>query len=119
MTGTVQNLGVWAIVDTLGRLLVGWEILMKWVLRLVETGGAGETRSTDVMEIGRPDDFGDIADLGLTLAEGKAVQARLQREVVAAQVQGHAIRRPACRSCGGACQLKDYRDHRIATLFGR
>ena len=92
---------------------------MRWVLRLVETGGTGETRSTDVMEIVRPDDLGDIADLGLTLAEGKALQSRLQREVVTARAQGHAIRRPTCRSCGGACQLKDYRDHRIATLFGQ
>ena len=92
---------------------------MKWVLRLVQTGAAGEARSTDVMEIVRPDDLGDIADLGLTLAEGKVLQARVQREVVAGQAGCHAIRRPVCRSCGCACQLKDYRDHRIATLFGQ
>ena len=53
---------------------------MKWVLRLVQTGAAGEARSTDVMEIVRPDDLGDIADLGLTLAEGKVLQARVQRQ---------------------------------------
>lgn len=92
---------------------------MRWVLRLVEMEAGGEARSTDVMEIVRPDGLEDIAALGLTLAEAKGLQARLQREVVAAQAKGHAVRRPHCRSCGGACQLKDYRDHRIATLFGQ
>ena len=29
------------------------------------------------------------------------------------------MRRPACRSCGTACRVKDYRQHAIATLFGQ
>ena len=53
---------------------------MRWVLRLVETGAEGEARCTDIMEIIRPDDLGDIADLGLTLAEAKLLQARVQQE---------------------------------------
>jgi hypothetical protein len=89
------------------------------MLRLVETGAAGDGRSTDVMEITKLDDLRDIANLGLSLAEAKQVLAALQREAVAAQVRDHALRRPACRSCGGACHLKDYRQHRIATLFGQ
>jgi hypothetical protein len=92
---------------------------MRWVLRLVETGAEGEARSTDVMEIVRPDDLGDIADLGLTLAEAKLLQARVQQGIAAAQARSHGVRRPNCRSCSGPCHLKDYRDHRIATLFGR
>ena len=92
---------------------------MRWILRLVETDGEGESGCLDVMDIVRPDELGDIADLGLTLAEAKLLQARVQQGVAAAQARGHAVRRPNCRSCGGACHLKDYRDHRIATLFGR
>lgn len=42
-----------------------------WILRLVKTGLDGEGQSTDVMEINRPDNLGDIADLGLTLTEAK------------------------------------------------
>jgi hypothetical protein len=38
---------------------------------LVKTGLDGEGQSTDVMEINRPDNLGDIADLGLTLTEAK------------------------------------------------
>ena len=35
-----------------------------WVLRLVEIGAEGERRYADVVEISRPDDLVDIADLG-------------------------------------------------------
>ena len=44
---------------------------MGWVLRLVEIGVDGSSRSVDVLAFDRPDDPGDIADLGLTLAQGK------------------------------------------------
>jgi hypothetical protein len=92
---------------------------MRLVLRLVETRDECETQCTDVMEIVRSDDLGDIADLGLTLAEAKVLQARVQQVVATGQARSHAVRRPNCQSCGGGCHLKDYRDHRIATLFGQ
>src|ERR1700685_2639036 len=71
------------------------------------------------MEINRPDDLGDIADLGLTLAEGKLLLAGIQREIVAAQAGDHALRRPDCLRCGGGCRGEDYRGHAGATLFGQ
>jgi hypothetical protein len=91
---------------------------MEWMLRLVGTGIDGQSRSFDVMEISRPDGLGDLADLGLTLSEAKQLVARVQQEVVAAQVDNHAMFRPDCRSCGGTRHVKDWRPHRIATLFG-
>jgi hypothetical protein len=90
-----------------------------WVLRLVDISAEGEERCADVMAIIRPDSLDDIADLGLTLAEARLVLAGVQREIVAAQVRGHAARRPACRSGGTAWRVKDYRQHAIATLFGQ
>jgi hypothetical protein len=90
-----------------------------WVLRLVEIGAEGEERCADVMEISRPDSLDDIADLGLTLADARLVLAGVQREIVAAQARVHAMHPPACRSCGAACRMKDYRQHAIATLFGQ
>jgi len=65
-----------------------------WMLRLVKTGAEGEGPCTDVMEINRPGDLGDIANLGLTLSEAKRLLARVQQEIVAAQAKEHAIRRP-------------------------
>jgi hypothetical protein len=88
-------------------------------VRLVKAGADGEKQCADVLKISRPDDLGDIAHLGLTLAEGKLLLANLQQEIVAAQAKGHAVRRPDCRSCGEVCQVKDYRNHAVATLFGQ
>ena len=90
-----------------------------WILRLVKIGAEGEGRSVDVMEIHRPDHLGNIADLGLALDEMKRLLAALQREIVAAQVSDHAVRRPTCSRCGGGCRVKDYQEHVVATLFGR
>jgi hypothetical protein len=92
---------------------------MRLVLRLVETGVEGVVRSVDVLEIVRPSDLSDLGDLGLSLMDGKQLVAQVQQAVVAAQSRDHATRRPTCRSCGTPCQVKDYRPHRIATVFGQ
>ena len=117
--GTAERLGVrWrAEYDRPSFWLVGDQ---GWgVLRLVETGVDGSSRSVDVMAIDYPSDLGDIAALGLTLAQGKQLVALVQQEIVTAQSLDYAVRRPPCRSCGTACQVKDYRPHQIATLFGQ
>jgi hypothetical protein len=91
---------------------------MGWVLRLVKNGAKDPFDGVDVLEIDRPEDLGDLADLGLTLSQGKHLLAGVQQAVVAARSRDHAARRPKCRTCGVVCQLKDYRPHQIATLYG-
>jgi hypothetical protein len=91
---------------------------MRLILQLVGSGVDGQTVGVDIMEFNRPGCLEDIANLGLTLAEGKQLLACVQQEVVAAQVGNHAILWPACRNCNGRCHVKDWRLHRIATLFG-
>ena len=110
--GSPRDEGILASFFDLGKRVA-------WILRLVKTGAAGEGRTLDVMEINRPDDLGDIADLGLTLDETKRLLGRLQQAIVAAQVKDHAAQRPSCSRCGGGCRVKDYQDHVVATLFGR
>jgi hypothetical protein len=90
-----------------------------WIVRLVQIGADGEEPFADVMTINRPDDLDDIANLGLTVADGKRVLAGLQQEIVAAQTRSHSVRRPDCRRCSGICHVKDYRDHAVATHFGQ
>ncbi|MGI4943452.1 MAG: ISKra4 family transposase [Janthinobacterium lividum] len=90
-----------------------------WMLRLVKIGAEGEGPCTDILEIDRPNNLRNIADLGLTLAEAKRLLARVQQEIVAAQARDHAVRRPECPQCDRACCVKDYRDHAVATLFGQ
>src|SRR3954468_21873583 len=92
---------------------------MGWVLRLVEIGVEGSSRSLDVLVIDPSGDLDDIAALGLTLAQGKQLVALVQQAIVTVQSRDHALRRPLCRSCGTACQVKDYRPHQIATVFGQ
>ena len=92
---------------------------MSWILRLVKTGAEGEGQATDVMEIDRPDDLGDVANLGLTLSEAKQLLAVLQQEIVAAQARTHSVLRPNCPCGRGVRHVKDYREHAIATLFGQ
>ena len=91
---------------------------MEWTLRLVGTGMDGQSRSFDVMPISRPDGLGEIANLGLTLAEAKLLLAQVQQQVVAAQADHRAMFRPDCQSCGRRYHAKGWRPHRIATLFG-
>ena len=108
-TGLPQVWGPERISDNLWRYSLSGMARVAWILRLVEAGAGGDDRGTDVMEIAKPDDLRDIASLGLSLAEAKQVLAAIQREVVAAQAGDHAVRRPTCRPCGGACHVKDYR----------
>jgi hypothetical protein len=74
--------------------------------------------STDLIEICRPEGLGDIANLGLTLPEAKQLLASVQRAVVSGQADSHGLQRPCCPACSGKCHLKDWRGHRIGTLFG-
>ena len=46
---------------------------MGWIVRLVEAGTSGP--GVDIMEISRPGDLGNVANLGLTLAEAKQLLA--------------------------------------------
>jgi hypothetical protein len=70
---------------------------MGLVLRLVETRADGGTRSIDVLELSRPGNLRDIADLGLTLPEAKQILARVQQAVVAPPVS-------TAQKIGGAWQ---------------
>jgi hypothetical protein len=63
-----------------------------WIVRLVQVGADGEAPFVDVMTINRPDDLDDIANLGLTVADGKRVLAGLQREIVAVSWRTHTKR---------------------------
>jgi hypothetical protein len=85
---------------------------------VMDAGMAGPTNGIEVMEISRSCDVDNIADLGLALAEAKQLLARVRQAIVTAQARDHAVRRPACSSCGGRCHVNDWRDHLVATTFG-
>jgi hypothetical protein len=66
----------------------------------VKTGAEGAGPSIDAIEIDEPDDLGDIAHLGLSLAEAKLLLAGVQRQIVAAQARSYVIRRRIVDAAG-------------------
>ena len=90
---------------------------MEWILKLAPAGDEGPC--VDIMEISKPDDLGDIANLELTLTEAKQLLARVQREISTAQAREHVVRRPVCPCRDGICRVNDYRAHAVATPFGQ
>ena len=91
---------------------------MRWVVRLVETGADAGSQSSDLMEISRPEGLGEIADLGLNLPEAKQLLTKRTESGRSELSRSNGRLRPYCRSCSGRCRVKDWRPHRIATLFG-
>ncbi|MFL5282244.1 MAG: ISKra4 family transposase [Rhodopila sp.] len=91
---------------------------MGWVVRLVRMGAGEPDHAVDVLELPPRRNLSDIDDLGLTLAEAKQILTAIQRTLVATQADDHAAQRPVCSRCGGTCNVKDWQDRQIATLFG-
>jgi hypothetical protein len=91
---------------------------MGLMLQLVERGAGSQGGSIDVLELDRPRDLRDIANLGLTLAEARQLLTGVQQAVVAVQARDHAALRPDCSGCGARCHIKDWQSRPIATLFG-
>ena len=61
----------------------------------VVVGAEGDEQTTEVMKINRPNSLGNLADLGLSLAEARQLLVRLQTEIVAAQAGDHVSSTPA------------------------
>src|SRR5277367_2925268 len=107
--GLSRDWGYGAGSDTTVFVFLTGGSCMGWILRLVETGPDITADGVDLIEIDRPTGLAEIANLGLTLSEAKQVLARMQRALVAAQADDHAVQRPGCSSCNGICHIKDWR----------
>ena len=60
-----------------------------------------------------------VADLGLTLAEGRALLAEIQSMLVSQQVEGWMAGQLACRRCRSVLAHKDSRSIVMRTVFGK
>ena len=103
--------------DMTGRIVAGWGS-EGMGLAVGRNGTNGPARGVDVMEIARPGALGDIASLGLTLAEAKQLLARVQQAVVAGQVHDHSPSRPVCSFLRRWVSHPGLATHQVATLFG-
>lgn len=90
---------------------------MKWRV-LVEVTGEDGVVTQHMISEGERTEAGQAETLGLTLAEGKATLASLQRVLVTAQADAHCHLRRRCGHCGSLRPLKDHRTRRLVSLFG-
>lgn len=61
----------------------------------------------------------NVADLGLSLAEGRALLAETQTTLVSQQVAGWLSGHMSCRQCGAQLAHKDSRSIIVRTVFGK
>jgi len=90
---------------------------MKWRVMVEVTGEDSAVKQHMIFE-GERTGAGQAATLGLSLAEGKATLAGLQRALVMVQVDAHCRGCRRCTHCGTARPLKDHRPRRLVSLFG-
>ena len=93
--------------------------VMHFAIQLVSHVNAGGPEMREIASIDRPDDRLTIDDLGLMLAESKAVLAALQVAITDSQVLEHVRRERPCPCCGRTRRLKDRRTITVRTCFGK
>ena len=91
---------------------------MEWTIRLEVKTGGGEVESLALATITRPAAVAAAAEVGLSLAEAKALLAGLQASMVRRQLAEHAALGRVCPSCRAVLRTKDRRPRRLQTLFG-
>jgi hypothetical protein len=88
---------------------------MRWTVKLVAEVEPGQCVEHDIASIDR-DDRITPASLGLSLAEGKAVLAAIQAQLVADQVKRHGAVARHCRWCG---RVQSSKGHYRSTFVRR
>src|ERR1700722_17693152 len=90
---------------------------MKWTIKLVVEVDPGNVVEREVGMIERSEELSP-ATVGLTITEGKALLASLQKEVVTAQVQRHVASIKSCPQCGRALRTKGYYQSTLRSVYG-
>ncbi|SOE54386.1 hypothetical protein SAMN05446635_0712 [Burkholderia sp. OK233] len=84
--------------------------------RLVD-GDTVEEGDRVLAVVERPDR--SLAELGLTLAEGRSLLAKVQIELISKQVKQWLSGQTHCQSCGAALRHKDSRSTVLRTVYGK
>src|SRR5918998_4208359 len=92
--------------------------MMRWTVRLEARTDQGELETMELVTFSRPAIVNTLAEIGLSLAEAKALLAGLQASMLCGQVAGYAAHHRPCPACGVLQPLKDRRTRRLQTLFG-
>src|SRR3954467_9950684 len=92
--------------------------MMRWTVRLEARTDKGEVKTAELVTFRRPAMASTLAEIGLTLAEAKALLTKLQASILCDQLAEYAAHRRVCPECGEPQPLKDRRTRRLQTLFG-
>jgi len=90
---------------------------MKWTIKLVVEVVPGNVVEREVGTIERSEELSP-ATVGLTITEGKALLASLQKEVVTAQAQRHVASIKSYPQCGHALRTKGYYQSTLRSVYG-
>jgi len=74
--------------------------LTQCTVRLEARTSQGEVKTTKLATFSRPAMVSTLAEVGLVLAETKALLAKLQASMLCGQVAEYAAHRRACVDCG-------------------
>ncbi len=91
---------------------------MQWTVRLEARLSAGKVKTTELVTFSRPGVVSTLAEVGLMLAETKALLAKLQASMLCGQVVAYADHHRVCPECGALQPLKTRGTRRLQTLFG-
>jgi hypothetical protein len=86
--------------------------LLKWKLKLTAELAPGECIEYDVAAWERAEEV-TLGSLGLSLAEGKAILAAMETQMVIAQIERQGQTRCCCGGAGGTCRTRAATDPRF------
>jgi len=90
---------------------------MRWTFKLVFEAVPGSPVEHEVGIIERAEEI-TPASVGLTIAEGKALLASLQEQIVTEQVRRHVASVKSCPQCGSALKTKGHYQSTLRTVYG-
>ena len=90
---------------------------LKWKLKLTVELAPGKAVEHDVTEWKRGGPV-DLASLGLSMDEGKAILAEIQTQMVAVQVKSHGQARRCCVKCGRSLPNKGHYRSTFRSVYG-
>ena len=90
---------------------------LRFKLQLVAMADDELVSVEDVVVLNK--DHERLEQLGLTLAEAKALLLELQRQVLTRQIAAFLTSRTPCPTCGRSRGIKDHKTIAFRTLFGK
>ncbi len=91
---------------------------MEWRIKLEVKTCSGEIHEVEIATLSRGTVSATDEDIGLSLAESKAILAALQHAIVTTQIDEYVASRQVCKSCQAFLPIRDRRTRKLQTLFG-